>query len=150
MRSRILIIAALALALCTSVNAAPTEEDTLLVLADQAFAQLHREYVTLPDLTTERVARSDEFLLISWPLGEVKGLVKKEYIEQAFLSVGLDGLDEGLWLVFQVTGLDEDVDVALLTARTTAGVIVFKVRLDYFTSMRRMKQIGRRFVGITG
>ena len=125
MRNRILITAALALALCTSVNAQSTEEH-LLVLADQAFAQLHKEYVTLPNLTTERVARSDEFLLISWPLGEVKGLVKKEYIEQAFLSVGLDGLDEGLWLVFQVTGLDENVDVLLFTRRTTAGVIEFK------------------------
>jgi hypothetical protein len=56
----------------------------------------------------------------------MKGLVKKVYVEQAFLSVGLERLDEGVWLVFRVTGLDEDVDVLLHTKRSTAGLVGFK------------------------
>ena len=103
----LIVLSALLFAMPVSqtLAAPPTEEQTLLVLADQVHLAMHDEHVTRPDLTTERLARSSQQLPPGWPLGTPKGLLAKNHIEDVFLALGLDDLDEGAWVEFRIQSL---------------------------------------------
>ena len=104
----------------SSVAAAPP--DTIQVLADQAFLKLHDIYVSNPNtFETERVARSTSKLPLGFPFGTFKGLVREEYVLQAFQSAGLTGLDQGRWMIFTIPDLD--MDVVLYVKRDSNGEI---------------------------
>lgn len=91
------------------------EQATLAVLTDQAFLRLHDEYVTLPNGTTERVARSTELLPYGWPAGQPKGIVEKQFIDEAIQSSSVEDLTAGIIYVFRNSddGFDLVVPVKL-------------------------------------
>ncbi|NJN64690.1 MAG: hypothetical protein HC882_07295 [Acidobacteria bacterium] len=67
--------------------------------------------MTLPDGTTERVARSTTLLPPGWPAGQPKGLVEKQFIDQAVQSSTMQDLVEGIIFVFRNTAGGFDVVV---------------------------------------
>jgi len=123
MRVLVTCLGLLALGLgCTPLLAA-SDEETLEILAGQAFMQLHETHVTLPDQTTERVARSNMRLPFGWQ-GGLKGLIREEYIVESFLDKGLSAIESGTWLFFYIP--DIEVYVAVNVAVDGNGEILIK------------------------
>lgn len=103
------------------------EAQTLQVLADQVFQQLHDQYVTLPNGLTERIARSSQQLPVGTPPGTLMGIVAQTYVEQGFAGTTLAELDSGIWITFRNEA--EGFDVAVLFRRNQQHTVDIVAKL---------------------
>ncbi len=95
-----LSIVSVAVILLSSLVAFADESSTLLTLSNQAFTALHNATVVLPNSTTERISRSTAQLPPGWPTGQKKGLIEKQYMDQAFQATSLAALSAGVIMSF--------------------------------------------------
>lgn len=77
--------------------ACPVALATQQQVADQAFMAMHYHYVTLPGGGSERLARSTMLLPEGWPTEQPKGLIERQFVDQAVAMTSSQELVSGVW-----------------------------------------------------